>query len=174
MSPTPPSTGCKRGFSLLEVLVCMTIMALALALSLPDLASSRRQWATKAGAIEVVSALRAARAEAITKRIYCAVRLYDGTLKGTSPTLHAYNLFECEDTKGERPRRWISGPQALPPGTRFLSGGNQTFVFGPMGTIVSRGINHKTIRLGCPEGVWHDITVLTATGRVKMKPMEDP
>lgn len=175
MSYPRPSIPRSTGHSLIELCVCMAILSITLAFMLPHLADSRKRLATRAGALELAAGLRAARAEAIAKRITCAVRLYDGSVPGVSPSFHGYALFECSDKKGDRPTRWISGPHPLPAGARFASGGNQTFVFGATGTIVSRGINHKTIQIRSSDGqssVWHDITVLTATGRVKVKTLQ--
>ena len=161
-----------RGYTLLELCCCMAIMSTCFAAGAVYWGRSQRSTAARAGAMELASALRSARAEAVTARLYCAVKLYDGTVPGAGQGFHGYAIYSSPDKKGSDVLQWLEGPRAMPQHVRFSSGGNQTFVFGPQGNIVSRGINHKTVRVAAGQAddeVWHDITVLTATGRVKMK-----
>jgi len=163
------------GHTILEICCCVGIMSVCMAIGAAHWGHSQRRLSSRAGALEIACALRTARAEAITQRVYCAVKLYDGTAFGAGTSFHGYTLYTTSDKQGKSIEKWLEGPRALPTRCRFLSGGNQTFVFGPTGNIVSRGINHKTVRVGSTDGLetsWHDITVLSATGRVLVKPMK--
>ena len=164
--------GFPQGYTLLELCCCMAIMSACFATAAVYLGRSQSGMAVRAGALQLASAFRAARAQAVTARVFCAVKLYDGTVPGAGKGFHGYSIYSSRDKKGREPLQWLEGPSSLPRHARFSSGGDQTFVFGPKGNIVSRGINHKTVRVAAgpqDDMVWHDITVLTATGRVRVK-----
>lgn len=140
-----------RGFTLLELLVVMAIMALLTAMSAPAISGYLRGARLRGGARQVASALRQARQLAITERAQRAVILYHID--------NAVSIYENDSV--------VSRPL---PGTIDLAdgGGNKIAPDGRV-TFTARGTaSNKTIRVYDTLDNFREITVVNATGRVRI------
>ena len=107
-----------RGFSLIELLITMTIMGLVLAVALPSFGHFRDSMSLKRANAQVLQDVRRARQLAITRRAQVVVRFGTppSTTNITSYTIHV-------DTNGDR---LVQSSEAvtmrnLPSGTRLSS-----------------------------------------------------
>src|SRR5262245_34516800 len=64
-----------RGFTLIEMLIVMVVLALITSLGLPAIGAGLRNWQLRTAAAELVSNLRLARTEAVTTKLVQAVRV---------------------------------------------------------------------------------------------------
>ena len=64
-----------RGFTLLELLLVMAVVAMLLSLVLPAIGAGMRTWELRSVAADLVSNLRLARTDAVTSKVVQAVRV---------------------------------------------------------------------------------------------------
>lgn len=108
-----------RGFTLVELLVVLLILAVAASLSVPRLGSALDRIATDAAARDVTTALATARAAAVLQGTRARLRIAPDSLR-----------VDREGTQGWEPYARWPGPAASGVG---LQVSNPEIVFGPLG-----------------------------------------
>ena len=135
MKINPPRTDERNaagGFSLLELLIAMTIIAIVLSIALPQLIASRRLQRLAALPRQVMTQMRQARQEAMSRRRAVTVQ-YDDARKQISVIVH----------QG-------SGPSVLTEPGYPNTAGSQVLSTTPLAVA---GINASEINYGIPAGL---------------------
>ena len=145
----------KRGITLLEMIVVMTIIVIITAASIPSFLKFTNTARLRAGARDITTALRSARRYAITKRTAYAVTVYmnNYTVASLQNTMSFYETADSVELK------------SLPSTIRATSTGYTAleYEFFPGGTIQVM----PTMEVRNDDN-YIEITVETATGRVKI------
>lgn len=120
-----------RGFTLVELLVVLLILAVAASLSVPRLGSALDRIATDAAARDVTTALTTARAAAVLQGTRARLRIAADSLR-----------VDRESAQGWEPYARWPGPAASGVG---LQVSNPEIVFGPLG--VGWGLANTRVEL---------------------------
>ncbi len=122
-------TRSDQGFTIMELVVVMTLALIIMGIALPNLLSWLPTYRLSAGARQVASDLQLARMKAISQN--AKFRLDFGALPSTS-----YEFQKDENNNGvfEPPGETESGPFGLPDGIT-VTGVTATSVFQPRGTV---------------------------------------
>lgn len=155
----------KRGFTILELLAVVVIIGILAAISVPTFDLAIKKIRFKADSNVLLSGLRRARSQAISKRMQCGVSfdtlnnvfsVFEDQESPEAFTLDAGDSVIVVDTLGR-------GMQAM--STSFLD--NSVFFF-PDGTASISGTINGRATWGMDTALVQ-ISVLAATGRVKME-----
>ncbi len=151
-----------NGFSLIELMVVLAILAITLSLALPGFSALTLSTNLKSYANELVASVYTARGEAIKRNI-------------TVKLCTSADGISCAST-GSWEQGWIvidfnniviQHRQALAPGFRINSSGGREITFGPSGASSSQSVMtvcRKTPTVGDRE----KIVTISATGRPKV------
>ncbi len=152
-----------RGFTLLELIICMAIMCLLAAASIPAFKDFTSGSRIRGSAQSIVAALRAARRIAITQRVSRAVSVYMNTASGIS---NAVSYYDTADTV--KLQYMAKNVYLLDTG-----GANQvvTYTFNARGGVAVTPSNNA-IRVVGPLDKYIEVTTITATGHVRMGQLE--
>ena len=160
--PRPGSGGC-RGLTLLELIICMAIMTLLAAASIPSFRNFTSGARVRGSAQSIVASLRAARRLAITQRVSRAVFIYMNTAAGIS---NAVSYYETADTI----KLQYMGKNVY---LLDVGGSNQmlTYTFNARGGVAVTPSNNP-IRVVGPSDKYIEVTTITATGHTRMGQLE--
>ena len=147
----------KTGFTLLELLVVMTIIAIVTAASLPSFLKFTKTSRLRAAARNLTTALRTARRYAITKRTSYATAIYMNDCSNIK------NAFTFYDSSGGRELKYAPANITFTAADTF-----KKLTFKPRGTVDDA----YTITVNDSEGRKIDITIQNVTGRIKIGPIE--
>ena len=147
-----------KGFSLVELMIVITIFGVLMAVSMPSFGRFLQTWKLHGEVDRMAAALRTARSAAVMRNIN-AVFQFD-TDAGT------YFYFEDEDGDGVRDSaEYRSATFTLPPGISFESEtlGGTTITFGPRGNTMQSG--SITLENGLERT--RQITIFGGTGNIR-------
>ena len=147
-----------KGFSLLELMVVITIMGLLLALSVPALARFLQNWRLNAEVDQVAMMMRAARSTAIMRNT--------NTVFQFDLQANTYGYFEDRDGDGDHDDNEYQDEAALPEGLVFdrhtLT--DTQLGFGPRGNCEESG----SITLSNTNYRERTIVVFGGTGNIRV------
>jgi len=147
-----------KGFSLVELMIVITIFGVLMAVSMPSFGRFLQTWKLHGEVDRMAAALRTARSAAVMRNIN-AVFQFD-TDAGT------YFYFEDEDGDGVRDSaEYRSATFTLPPGISFESEtlGGTTITFGPRGNTMQSG--SITLENGLERT--RQVTIFGGTGNIR-------
>ncbi len=151
-----PTTFNHFGFTLLELLVVMAIIAILTAMSMPAISGYLKGARLKGGARQIVSALRMARQLAITKRDIYSVDFNTGNRQF---------WVEWDNQTSGSVDTLVDEIRTLPDTINFDSSqGTYLYDFSARGTVGS-----GSIYIVDPNNNYKRISVVAATGQVKVQ-----
>ena len=153
----------KKGITLIELIVVMTIIIIITAASIPSFLKFTNTARLRAGARDITTALRTTRRLAITTRVARAVKiyLYDHEADQYKNAVTFYETADAIKTQWAAANIYFI--DGTVPSTPSPSPHRLTFTFKPRGTT-----SCGAIRVVDPNDRYIKITVQGTTGRVKI------
>ena len=156
----------ETGFSLLELIVVLAILGLVAAIGTPNVVSWLARLRSRTVADEVVSALQAARLQAIARNERLQVCLYRNATPHDFLTLRRLDALQpdCSAPPTASSPAYAVFRQTMTelPGIRITKLTRQSFVFGPRGTATAGSFTLETVADGYQRKI-----IVAPNGRVR-------
>ena len=149
-------TSAQRGFSLIELLVTITVLAILLAMALPAFSSSRLSTVLRTSSNNLLASAHLARGEAIKRNSPVTLCVSaDGLVCGTGDWSQGWIVVSGADV--------IQREAAIPNQFHISSAGGDSYSFQPTGVDSTAG--SFTICRATPVGTQERVVTIDAIGR---------